>query len=188
MKQYVFFLVISVCICSFLSGCSSPVAGDDEQVAVSGPEKNVPEAVAWRIVYGSGFAGQKSVTVRNISSGLVQLQKNVPSYILAYPLDANGQEIYFPYGTIPPFSNNLCPQDGFAASILQELYTSCQKTESLEYNINHFNWLKFMELCRSYENPWLISRSRIIAAIKKGKFKKSDVKIEKKTHKNIMLN
>lgn len=179
MKYFFLYFILAVCICTALFNCSSPVLGDEEDVVLSAGSPH-EQAAVWRIVYGSDFSEEKTITVKNIDQVVVDLQKNTPSYILAYPISENDKELSLPYGAIPPFTSKISPKDGFAASILKELYCSCEKTEEFEYNIKHFNWLKFMEICREYEDPWLINRSKIISAIHKGKFKKTDIKIDVK--------
>ncbi|MBR1911539.1 MAG: hypothetical protein IJ828_04195 [Treponema sp.] len=186
MKHYFLYLFSAACLCAALLGCSSPVMGDEESVFVSVAEPALPLASAWHIVYGSDFGTQQDFIATDLKAGFIELKKNAPSYILAYPLAENGQVLGYPhdtvhpYGAISPYSTILCPQDGFAASILQELYCTCEKTDVLTYNIQHFNWQKFMELCRDYETPWLINRNKVLVAIKKGKFKKTDIKIDVK--------
>ena len=179
MKYFFLYFILAACIGAALFSCSSPVLGDEEDVVLSA-NSSYEQAASWRIVYGSDFSEEKTITVKNLDHVVADLQKNTPSYILAYPISENGKDLSLPYGAIPPFSTKISPKDGFAASILKELYCSSEKTEEIAYNIKHFNWLRFMEICREYENPWLINRSRIISAIHKGKFKKSDIKIDVK--------
>lgn len=172
-------LLCPVFISSISLGCTTSIAEDEEAEFI--PIRDASSlATEWNIVYGSEFSEEKKTYTNTPSSIYLSLQKNKPSYILAYPYPDNSEQQSTPYGAIFPFSTQITKEDGFAASILQELYCSHERTESLEYNINHFNWQKFMELCREYENPWLINRNKIITAIKKGKFKKSDIKIDSK--------
>lgn len=187
MKHYFLYLIFIACTCAVffctciaLFGCSSPVMGDDEQILLSDSGITEQNAASWCIESGSDFDEKKSIIALELGAELISVQKNTPSYVMAYPIAADGHEAGMPYGAIYPFSTKLRAEDGFAASILQELYCTCTKTETLDYNIKHFNWQKFMELCREYENPWLINRNRIITAIKAGKFKKSDIKIDAK--------
>ena len=187
MKRYFLCLVPSffigaVLLSAVFLGCMSPTAGDEDEVMLSSvPHEAMPGAASWRVVSGSDFGERNVLYVPRIDRLCLDVKKNTPSYILAYPLAADGTELSEPYGAIPPFSSALTAADGFASSILMELYCTEAETEAgaLGYNIRHFNWQKFMELCRAYENPWLIERKRIIAAIQKGRFKKSDIKISR---------
>ena len=157
--------------CILLSGCTLPESGDEEPVLISSIYQPVQYVKLWRIEYGFDFSGKKSFLTQDAENLCINIKKNEISYILAYPLKEDGTEAGLPFGAIMPYSRTLTEQDGFASSILCNLY--CKENE---YILNHFNWQKFMEQCREYENPWLLDRDRIQQAILKGKFKKSDIK------------
>ena len=181
-KIYRFIAAVQLLLCVCIVACTSPQLDEGEAVAVVMP-RALPdgEISSWQLVCADSFGDCQKTELRSLDAALAVFARNSPAAILAYPLDADKKVLGQPYGAIYPFCTALSEQDGFAASVLCSLFNPADGNTSPEVmdNIVHFNWPKFMELCASYEDPWLIDEGRIMAAIRKGQFKKTDIKLKK---------
>ena len=111
MKHYFLYLIFIACTCAVffctciaLFGCSSPVMGDDEQILLSDSGITEQNAASWRIESGSDFDEKKSIIALELGAELISVQKNTPSYVMAYPIAADGHEAGMPDGAIPVFN------------------------------------------------------------------------------------
>ena len=83
------------------------------------------------------------------------------------------------WDAIYPYGNDLTYSDGFAAEVLFSISAAAVESDSCknEY-LSKFNWQKFMEECRAFEeNVWKLDKERIMKKISSGNFKKSDLKL-----------
>ncbi len=182
-KLYRIIAAVQLLLCALVAGCSSPAFDDAETVSVVIP-RSLPEAQTgtWKLVCADSFGDCRETELQALDAALATFARNSPAAILAYPLAADKSPLGQPLGAIYPFSTELDERNGFAASVLCSLYNPADGIYSAEIaeNIRHFNWPKFMELCASYDDPWLIQEERIKEAIRKGRFKKTDIKIDVK--------
>ena len=103
-----------------------------------------------------------------------EVTKNEATALLAY--SHSDKKIY---GTIYPYGNDLTYLVGFAAEVLFSISASTLDSDSCknEY-LSKFNWQKFMEECRIFEeNVWKLDKERIMKKISSGNFKKTDLKL-----------
>ena len=103
-----------------------------------------------------------------------EVNKNEATALLAYSYA--DKKIY---GAIYPYKNDLTYLDGFAAEVLFSISASTLNSDSQknEY-LSKFNWEKFMEECRKFEEDvWKLDKERIMKKISSGNFKKSDLKL-----------
>ncbi|MGN0729843.1 hypothetical protein [Treponema sp.] len=110
----------------------------------------------------------------NGNSFTAEVNKNEATALVAY--SCSEKKIC---GTIYPYSMELTFQDGFAAEILLSLSASSADSDSSknEY-LSKFNWSRFMEECRVFEeNTWKLDKERIMTKISSGNFKKTDLKL-----------
>lgn len=86
---------------------------------------------------------------------------------------------------IYPYSLEPAEKNIFPALLLFELYASdetCRTSAEVLENIRAFNWPKLVESCETYEDAeHNLQKDPLKKAIKKGSFKKSDIKPIKKT-------
>lgn len=109
---------------------------------------------------------------------VLTVRKNVCTPVLK---EVNEADTTVLYGTIYPYSTALTQKDSFAADVLQTLYCGADDSISESQKDNflmRFNWQRFMEECRSYEEPWLLDKEKIMKAIASGSFKASDIKLK----------
>lgn len=173
------FLMLAVSVFYFL-GCSSPHLSENESIGILLPSTyEGKEVCTWNIKYCCNVKEHKQTYATN--KVFIPLKKNEVSAVLAYPTFAQSEQQATPLGLIYPYSLQLNQKDGFTSLILYELYSEPElQVETVEKNVKLFNWQKLMEACREYDNPWLLQEDRIKKAIKKGSFKKSDIKLKKK--------
>ena len=103
-----------------------------------------------------------------------EVNKNEATALLAY--SHSDKKIY---GAIYPYGSSLNYLDGFAAEVLFSISASALDFDSCknEY-LSKFNWQKFMEECRAFEeNVWKLDKERIMKKISSGNFKKTDLKL-----------
>ncbi len=107
----------------------------------------------------------------------VTVSKNACTPVLVYYYASLAEKLSSPYGLIYPHTTELSQRDGFAAEILRSLYAGSRASEpvAVQDYLARFNWMRFMELCRTYEDPWILNREMILEGIASGTFKKSSM-------------
>lgn len=85
----------------------------------------------------------------------------------------------FPQGTIYPYSTKITFHDGFSSKILFRFLNETQSTNSklLKKIIASFNWEKFSQKIKSYENPWRLNQELILEGLNSGKITSNYFKI-----------
>ncbi len=92
----------------------------------------------------------------------IVLKKNRLTPILCYTSDYDEK----PLGCVYPFSTELDVHGGFAAWVVYKLLCCSNEEPSLVHEyLTHFNWKKFLEILRKYENPWILDQELIFENI-----------------------
>lgn len=73
----------------------------------------------------------------------------------------------FPYGAIYPYSTEFSKHQGFSSRILFRFLNETQTTNKnlLRKHISFFNWEKFNEKVKTYENPWDLNQEILLEAL-----------------------
>lgn len=101
--------------------------------------------------------------------------KNYVSAVLAYPLVDGFRKR--PLGAVYPYSCRLDVTGGFVAEVLARVYRLSEGSGVQDY-LTRFNWQRLYDECAVYEDPWVLDMDRIVRAIAKGSFRKSDIQIK----------
>lgn len=103
-----------------------------------------------------------------------EVNKNEATALIAYSY--TDEKIY---GAIYPYGKSLTYSDGFAAEVLFSISASSEDSNSRKNDyLSKFNWQKFMEECRTFEeDAWKLDKERIMKKISAGNFKKTDLKL-----------
>ena len=135
----------------------------------------------WLFYVADGTGQPQAQTVQNGARISVSFSKNAYTALLAVPCALDGTVLAKPYGIIYPVGTTLTQKDGFAADVLRTMYVASTSGSQVQRQtfLAHFNWRKFMETCRTYEDPWMLDKPRILEAIAEGRLKKSDIVLEK---------
>jgi len=182
--------VLPVCIVTFLSISCQFSSCDRIMVSLDVPEK-YDSVSTWRLVYTDCDNTPREVVMHSTETIPLDVAKNSCTPLLAYPvfdirtasnpaplkITTTYAPVDRPLGAIYPYRCTLSYADGFAADILCTLYTSCSKENTpaqVQRYLARFNWMRFMELCYSYKDPWLLDRERILLNIADGTFRKTD--------------
>ncbi|MBP5752363.1 MAG: hypothetical protein J6W60_05840 [Treponema sp.] len=104
------------------------------------------------------------------------LPKNYVSAVLAYPVVDGFRKR--PLGAVYPYSCKLDVTGGFVAEVLARVYRLAEGSGVQDY-LSRFNWQRLYDECAVYEDPWVLDMDRIVKAIAKGSFRKSDLKTER---------
>ena len=157
---------------NFLFICPIILFFSCEFFSYTGNEKfSLPYSSEWSIKTSHQPDSEIFVLGENFYS---EVNKNEATALLAY--SHSDKKIY---GAIYPYGNDLTYSDGFAAEVLFSISAAAVESDSCknEY-LSKFNWQKFMEECRAFEeNVWKLDKERIMKKISSGNFKKSDLKL-----------
>lgn len=135
-----------------------------------------PDLCRWDICihYGSSvkiYSAEASTTCIQISPSL-----GVPVAVTAIPV-VNQSFQFSACGAIFPYSSELSWSDGFTATILTQLYSTCLSNNSKCLDAQKFNWTKFSETLSTkkntseiFFNPWYCNRENILNGIINQKF------------------
>lgn len=135
-------------------------------------------ATMWTVNYtdGSSFGELRASPGKTFS---LTMPRNCCIPLLARA--ENAAPTVKPYGAIYPYTTTLTKADGFSADILRTLYSassSSNQHSKVQTFLSRFNWQRFMETCRTYEDPWLLDRERILTKIANGTFTMVDFKYQ----------
>ena len=131
-----------------------------------------------------------STTGQIISQALNSKSKHVIFEMnknLATPVLVSNKENMILYGCIYPYEKELSTDYSYSGFIL---YTSLLRVkEECKYEkefleaqekLSLFNWPRFTEECKEFEDPFLLDKDLIVEKILANKFKKTDLKVKKK--------
>ena len=171
-------LYILLTACMFTACCYST----EEELCLSLPQ--VPQASYCIITWTDEFNCEKTKRLSQSKAGAEQqltltLNKNGCSPVLVTFYDQEDRKCTYPYGLIFPHTKTLSQKDSFAAELLRALYVSAQNDSPVQVQnyLARFDWIRFMQTCRTYEDPWLLNKERLMKAIASGSFKKSDFQL-----------
>lgn len=128
---------------------------------------------------------QITLTVRkNVCTPVIKeivVSQNSVQNLLQDTSQSSTQDVTVLYGTIYPYGTILTQKDSFAADVLRTMYAATDDSASdsqIQNFFMRFNWQRFMEECRNYENPWLLDKEKIMKAIASGSFKVTDLRLK----------
>lgn len=114
-----------------------------------------------------------------VQAGVESLPFSVPvnyvSAVLAYPVVSGFRQR--PVGALYPYSCRMDVTGGFVAEVLARVYRMAEG-ESVQDYVARFNWQRLYDECSLYEDPWILDMDRIVKAIAKGSFRKTDIQIK----------
>lgn len=162
MSSHSALIAISLIACSFVSCNIITSFADTETVTLT--VEDFPEE-------------QITLTVRkNVCTPVIRKIYSEEKTVQGYR-----QDTALLYGTIYPYSRTLTRKDSFAADVLQTMYCAADEDVTSSQKDNffmRFNWQRFMEECRMYDDPWLLDKEKIMKAIASGSFKSTDIKLK----------
>ncbi|MBQ5492119.1 MAG: hypothetical protein IIT68_08735 [Treponema sp.] len=151
----------------------------DEDVCLTIP--HVPQAAYCTVTWTDSANCENTNRLSQCQTGAEQritltVSKNGCTPVVVTFYDDCNRMCGKPYGMIIPYTNSLNQKDGFSAELLRALYVSAQNgtPAQVQNYLSRFDWVRFMQTCRTYEDPWLLDKERLMKAIAGGSFKKSD--------------
>lgn len=178
-----FFALLTLIILIFsLSACTQNAEEQTVYLKLpSWPPKDAysekyPELCCWDICihYGSSvkiYSAAAATACIQISPSL-----GVPAAVTAVPVTKQNFR-FNACGAIFPFSSELTWSDGFSATILVQLYSTCLSNNNKCLDVQKFNWSKFSETLSTkkntseiFYNPWYCNRENILKGIIDQKF------------------
>lgn len=101
------------------------------------------------------YLDENNITKNVIENTSIQLKKNKITPILLFNSELDTK----PLGCIYPFSTTYDIHSGFAAWILYKLLVCSNENyhDVYEY-VSHFNWERFIEEIKKYEDPWMLNQ------------------------------
>lgn len=167
LKNSVLFLGVAVVMA--LASCC--FVWEKELVTVMLPESSS----SWilRYIDDSGIFCQREVPGGEGVECSVPKNSAIP--FLALPCDKDG----VPFGAIYPYSLSLCEDYYFPSDVLLTMYRSSSDSfEKTRYFLSCFDWGRFCEECKAFENPCELDKALIMRKISEGAFKKTDMRLK----------
>ncbi|MBQ2313547.1 MAG: hypothetical protein II187_01430 [Treponema sp.] len=204
---YPYAAVLVLALSTLFAGCSMSAASYNPSAAGSGGAPaaaaapatetvafTVPLAAAKTVAapvvlrYASAPGKQSELQVNPGDMVPLCMEKNKPAAVLLSEKTAGGAEPYRNVAAfIYPYSLEPEEKNCFPALILYELYTNdadCRDSAEVLEHVHLFNWPKLVDACAGYEDAeHTLQKEPVLAAVKKGSFKKSDIKKVKKPKK-----
>ena len=120
------------------------------------------------------FDNSKQLKIDNKDSFSLLLSQNLLTPILVYYKDQ-----LYPMGTIYPYSTKITFHDGFSSKILFRFLNETQSTNQklLKKFIEKFNWQRFSEKIKTFENPWILNQELILEGLNLKKITSNHFKI-----------
>ncbi len=115
------------------------------------------------IVYLDANNNKKILFMANNQSNVtIGLNKNYLTPILLYSSSYDTE----PSGCIYPYNTTLDTYGGFAAWILYRLqYATNENVQKTHTYLSYFNWQRFIDYIKKYDNPWVLHQDLILENI-----------------------
>ncbi len=117
-----------------------------------------------QLIYVDENHNSKTIKLSNSQqdSITIPLKKNHLTPILVYTSNLDGE----PRGCLYPITTAIDMHSGFAAWIAYRLLIASHEKKSLTHTyLSHFNWQRFINYIKKYENPWILDQDLIIENI-----------------------